>query len=378
MDSASQPRRTLTIEPLEPAGAESLPDELAPRRLVRRALTVLALILVLVLVAALAPGLGEVRRHITEADPAWLAAAVAFEGLSCVSYVLMFRPIFCARMSWRTTWEIAWSELGVGSLVPASGAGGLALGAWILNRGGMPAERIARRSVAFFLVKSSVNFVAVAVIGTLLAVGLLGPELSLLLTALPAVLSAAVIALVLAMPLIGPGRDPGPDAGRLRRATAAARRALIDGSREAVRVVRSGNVAVIAGAIGYWAWDNAVLWATFKAFGADVPLTVILMGYLIGQLGGLLPLPGGVGGIDGGLIGTLIVYGAPAGATVAAVLVYRLILFWLPLIGGAIAFLALRRALDQAERPDICAPAGVSPAATGAGRAPGRGSRRTR
>jgi uncharacterized membrane protein YbhN (UPF0104 family) len=208
MDSASQPRRTLTIEPLEPAGAESLPDELAPRRLVRRALTVLALIVVLVLVAALAPGLGEVRRHITEADPAWLAVAVAFEGLSCVSYVLMFRPIFCARMSWRTTWEIAWSELGVGSLVPASGAGGLALGAWILNRGGMPAERIARRSVAFFLVKSSVNFVAVAVIGTLLAVGLLGPELSLLLTALPAVLSAAVIALVLAMPLIGPGGAP--------------------------------------------------------------------------------------------------------------------------------------------------------------------------
>jgi uncharacterized protein (TIRG00374 family) len=105
---------------------------------------------------------------------------------------------------------------------------------------------------------------------------------------------------------------------------------------------------------------------------------VILMGYLIGQLGGLLPLPGGVGGIDGGLIGTLIVYGAPAGATVAAVLVYRLILFWLPLIGGAIAFLALRRALNQAERPDICAPAGVSPAARGAGTAPARGSRRTR
>ena len=56
------------------------------------------------------------------------------------------------------------------------------------------------------------------------------------------------------------------------------------------------------------------------------------MGYLIGQLGGLLPLPGGVGGIDGGLIGTLIVYGAPAAATAAAVLAYRVILFWLPLL----------------------------------------------
>jgi uncharacterized protein (TIRG00374 family) len=84
------------------------------------------------------------------------------------------------------------------------------------------------------------------------------------------------------------------------------------------------------------------------------------MGYLIGQLGGLLPLPGGVGGIDGGLIGTLVVYGAPAAATVAAVLAYRLILFWLPLVGGSIAFALLRRALDRAERPDLCEPLPVS------------------
>jgi uncharacterized protein (TIRG00374 family) len=135
-----------------------------------------------------------------------------------------------------------------------------------------------------------------------------------------------------------------------------AREALGGGVEEAVRLVRSRNVKILAGAIGYWAFDNAVLWATFHAFDASVPLTVVLMGYLIGQLGGLLPLPGGVGGIDGGLIGTLIVYGAPAAPTAAAVLAYRLILFWLPLIGGAIAFAFLRRALDRAERPDLCRP----------------------
>ena len=91
---------------------------------------------------------------------------------------------------------------------------------------------------------------------------------------------------------------------------------------------------MIAGSVGYWLWDNAVLWATFHAFGYSPDITVILMGYLIGQLGGLLPLPGGLGGIDGGLIGSLIVYGAPAAPTAAAVLVYRVILFWLPLIVG--------------------------------------------
>jgi len=253
--------------------------------------------------------------------------------------------------------EIGWAELAAGSLVPASGAGGLALGAWILHRGGMSTERIARRSVAFFLIKSSVNFVAVAVIGTLMAVGIVGPHKSLWLTALPAALSVLVITAVIALPRLGAGSDPGGEASKLRRGWYQVRRAVISGTAEAVALLRSRDWAAIAGSIGYWAWDNAVLWATFKAVGADVPLSIVLMGYLIGQLGGLLPIPGGIGGIDGGLIGTLVVYGAPAAATAAAVLAYRVVLFWLPLVGGAIAFVALRRALDDAVRPDLCEPA---------------------
>jgi uncharacterized membrane protein YbhN (UPF0104 family) len=341
---------------LATGGSDALPEELAPRRLLRRLLQVVALVGILILVVVLAPGLGEVRDRLGEAAPGWLALAVALELLSCASYVVLFRPIFCRRMSWRTSAQIGWAELAAGSLVPASGAGGLALGAWILHRGGMPAERIARRSVAFFLIKSSVNFVAVAVLGTVMAVGLVGPDLSPLLTALPAALSVAVIALVLAIPRLGPGSDPPAGASALRRAVTAARRAVIKGSAEAVEILRSRDLPVVVGAIGYWAFDNAVLWATFQALGADVPISIVMMGYLIGQLGGLLPLPGGVGGIDGGLIGTLIVYGAPAAETAAAVLSYRVILFWLPLIGGAITFLFLRRALDDAKRPDLCQP----------------------
>jgi uncharacterized protein (TIRG00374 family) len=114
---------------------------------------------------------------------------------------------------------------------------------------------------------------------------------------------------------------------------------------------------VIAGSIGYWAFDNAVLWATFHAFGLSPPLTVILIGYLIGQLGGLLPIPGGIGGIDGGLIGTLIIYGAPAAGTAAAVLAYRVILFWLPLIVGGIAFAQLRRDMPKEGELSACGPA---------------------
>jgi uncharacterized protein (TIRG00374 family) len=238
--------------------------------------------------------------------------------------------------------------------VPASGAGGLALGAWILREGGMPTERIASRSVAFFLVKSSVNFIAVAVLGTVMALGLLGPDLSLWLTALPAAGALLVIAAVLVVPRLGVGSPVATDAGRTRKAIREVRKALVGGTHEAVQIVRSRNLLVIVGSIGYWAWDNAALWAAFHAFGFSPPITVILMGYLIGQLGGLLPLPGGLGGIDGGLIGTLIVYGIAAAPTAAAVLVYRVILFWLPLIAGTVAFISLRRGLNRPDRPELC------------------------
>jgi uncharacterized membrane protein YbhN (UPF0104 family) len=356
MSAPAERRRTLRAEPLAPPGADSLPEELAPRRLLRRLLEAGALLVIVLLVALLAPGLGEVRQRLADASPGWIVLAVVLELLSCLSYVLLFRAVFCRLMSWRTSMEIGWAELGAGSLVPASGAGGLALGAWILHRGGMAADHIARRSVAFFLIKSSVNFVAVAVLGTLMAVGLVGPHQSLWLTALPAALSVLVIVAVIALPRLGPGGDPGDEDSKVRRGWLQTRRAVINGTAEAVELIRARDWLAIVGAIGYWAWDNAVLWATFKAVGASVPLSVVLMGYLIGQLGGLLPIPGGIGGIDGGLIGTLIVYGAPAAATAAAVLAYRLIVFWLPLIGGAIAFGSLRRALEDSVRPDLCGP----------------------
>jgi uncharacterized protein (TIRG00374 family) len=346
--------RSFRVEPIDQTPDVTLPDEFEPKRLWRRTLQIVAVLALVGFVLLLAPGLGEVRDLLTQARPEWVALALAFEALSCVSYVLMFRPVFCQNLPWRTSWEIGLAELGAGSIVPASGAGGLALGAWILREGGMPAQRIASRSVAFFLIKSSVNFIAVALLGTVMALGLLGPDLSLWLTAVPAAGALLVIAAVLSVPRLGVGSPVSDDAGRTRKAIREVRKALVGGAREAVEMVRSRNLLVIVGALGYWAWDNAVLWATFQAFDYSPAITVILMGYLIGQLGGLLPVPGGLGGIDGGLIGTLIVYGTPAAVTVAAVLVYRVILFWLPLLVGAVAFISLRRGMNRPDRPELC------------------------
>jgi uncharacterized membrane protein YbhN (UPF0104 family) len=340
---------------VEPSAAD-LPSEFQPRSLRRRLLQAMAALGALILIFVLAPGLGDVRDKLEGADPAWLALGVGLEGLSFGSYLLMFGPIFCTGLTRRRVWQIGGSELAMGSIIPASGAGGLALGAWVLHRGGMGGRRIARRSVAFFIIKSGVNFLAVAVLGVAMALGV-GPPRSLALTVLPAALATLVIGVVAALPFIGAGEEPASDASKIRRWTTETRRAVVHGIAEAGQILRSGELRVVAGSIGYWAFDNAVLWATFHAFGLSPAITVVLMGYLIGQLGGLLPIPGGIGGITGGLIGTLVVYGTPAAGTAAAVLAYQLILFWLPLIVGGIAFAALRRDMPGSYEFASCAPA---------------------
>ena len=82
-------------KPIDPTGKVAMPDEFEPRRLTRRTLQIVAALAVVGLVLLLAPGLGEVRDLLTAARPGWLALAVAFEAMSCVSYVLVFRPVFC-------------------------------------------------------------------------------------------------------------------------------------------------------------------------------------------------------------------------------------------------------------------------------------------
>ena len=219
------------------------------------------------LVLIFAPGLGQVRDAVGSADPGWVAVAVALEAMSCVSYVLMFRPIFCPRMPWRTSWEIGLAELAAGSIVPASGAGGLALGAWILNKGGMPAGADREPLGGVLPDQELSDFVAVAVLGTIMALGLAGPDLSLWLTALPAAGATLVLACVLVVPRFGVGEPAPAGAGKTRKAVAAVRKALVGGTAEAVQIVRSRNGLVIVGSIGYWLFDNAVLWATFHAVG---------------------------------------------------------------------------------------------------------------
>ena len=220
---------------------DSLPKSFDRKTITRRAIQAVVAFVVIFAIALLAPGLGQVRDLLGDADPVWLIAGVALEGLSFGSYIVMFRPIFCHGMTWRRSWQIGGSELAMGSLVPASGAGGLALGAWILSSAGMEARRIARRSVAFLLIKSSVNFVAVTVVGTAMALGV-GPHRSAWLTIVPAVAAAVFLALVFSIAKLPPG-EPSKDESGPKRWWAETRAALVTGTEEAISILRGRDLA---------------------------------------------------------------------------------------------------------------------------------------
>src|SRR5215218_9217253 len=209
-------RPSFTVEYLGPVvevEAEPLPDEFSASRLRRSLVLLAAVALAVVAVLVLVPGLGSLREKFMGAQPGWLALAVVLQLGSCAAYVLVFRGVFCRQMSWRTSTEIGLSELAANSVFSIGGAGGLALGAWILRRGGLPAEFIARRTVAFFLLTSLANVTFLGLGGVALATGLLSGSPGLLLGVIPAV--AAALAVALAVGRAGwPGRSRGVRCGR--------------------------------------------------------------------------------------------------------------------------------------------------------------------
>jgi uncharacterized membrane protein YbhN (UPF0104 family) len=288
------------------------------------------------------------------AQPGWLVLAAVLQLGSCAGYVLVFRGVFCRRMSWRTSTEIGMSELAANSVLSVGGAGGLALGAWILRRGGLENAFIARRTVAFFLLTSLANVTFLAIGGIGIATGVLGSSPSVLLGVVPAVLAVAAIALALAA-----HRLAGVLAGRSMRArVVAAAEAVAAGVDEALGVLRARDPAIFVGAASYLLFDVAMLGVCFKAFGNDVPAVgVLLVAYLVGQLGSLIPIPGGIGGVDGGLIGTLVLYGVDAADAAVAVIAYRGLLLSIPAVLGLPALAVLRRRLrDEAHDIAACAP----------------------
>lgn len=312
-------------------------------------------------------GLNQTWGKLRHGDPWWLALGAVFECLSVAGYAVLFRTVFgreAARVDWRASIQIPLAGIAAIRLLAAAGAGGVAVTAWALSRAGMNSRAIACRMVASYVLQYSVYMGALIVCGLGLRAGVLPGEAPFVLTTIPALLCCGAVALVASMALVPRDFERrldrlGTRAGRLGRLAtrfATAPATVGSGVRTALELIVERRIGLL-GAVAYWGFDIAVLGVCFRAFGSVVPVAVLIMGYFLGTLGSLLPLPGGIGGVEGGMIGAFVAFGVSAQSAVIGVLAYRALSFWLPTLPGIGGYVALRKTVRRWRAEDVLAEA---------------------
>jgi len=297
-------------------------------------------------------GLGDTWRRLDRGEPGWLTAALILEIVSFFCYVALFRGVIghAAGIGWAQSYRITLASLAATRLLAAGGIGGIALTAWALRRDGLSASLVALRMATMLVLLYAVYMGAVLLTGLGLRIGILSGPSPVAFTLIPAAVAGLVIVASLLIGYFGGElretterlRDPNRRQ-RWRAALATVPNTLAGGVRGAIATLQE-RPANGLWAIGWWGFDIAVLWACLHAFGGETPpVGVIVASYFVGMTANLLPLPGGVGGVEGGMIGSLIAFNVPGGLAIVAVLSYRAFSFWLPTIPGAIAYISLLR-----------------------------------
>jgi len=327
------------------------------RRMIGFALFVLAVVAFLYFVLPKLAGVGKTLHRLEGGNTWWIIAGGVFEVCSFGGYVVLFRTVFVrgwSRIGWRESYQITMAGLAATRLFAAAGAGGIALTAWAVRRSGMGPRTVACRMVAFMVLLYSVYVGSLLIAGVGLGTGLFPGGGAFAITYLPAILAAIILAGAFAVTLLPEDTERRLNrwgSGYGRRARWIARALTVpalaaSGVRTALSLIRSREWGVL-GAPAWWGFDICVLWAMFHAFGTPPPFTVIWMAYFVGTLGNLLPLPGGLGGVEGGMIGAFAAFGVDFNLAVLAVLSYRGISFWLPTLPGAVAYFQLRRTVAR-------------------------------
>lgn len=345
-------------------------DEEPPRVILKRkhfllfALFVVSAVAFLYFVLPQLAGLRETWERIKDGNATWLVVACLLEVLSFLGYIALFRAVCIrgthseddpdsARIDWRESYQITMAGLAATRLFAAAGAGGVALTVWALRNSGLKRRIVAHRMLTFMVLLYGIYLVVLVVAGFGLWFGIFPGRAPVGVTLIPAIVGTIILALLLAMALVpddfqrrlAAARIRGRLGGFLHRAAAVP--TLIAASiRSAIRMTRAGDFGLLGG-FAWWGFDIATLWASFNAFGDAPPVAVLVMAYFVGMVANFLPLPGGIGAVDGGMIGTLIAFGVPGGLALVAVLVYRGFAFWLPTIPGAIAYVQLRRTVGR-------------------------------
>jgi hypothetical protein len=336
----------------------------ARRHLQRRALKLAVYVAVAYLVLKLIPALKQALRNLEHVHREWVAGALVLETFSEIGFVLAWRAIVDPEnvlgrdgRGRRTDDRVAWAQLGGGLVVPGGAWGGLGVGAWILHRFGMPTKLIAERQFNLSFLNTAVDALALIVFGVGLATGIFAGERHLLLSVLPAAVAATGIAAALLS-----ARRAGSYAERLaprHPKIASAITTLANAVDDTRRLLfHRGGWTSVLGVLAYLGFDVLVLWTAFLAIHAHpVPgFAIVVMAYIIGALGGSIPLPAGAGTI-GGIAAMLILYDVGHNAAIAAVLLHQAIGLLVPLTGGGISYAVLRHRFGPLRATDDESPA---------------------
>jgi uncharacterized protein (TIRG00374 family) len=343
-----------------PAERPGLPTP-GPRQLALLALGLAVVLGLLYLGLPAVAGLDRTWRRMSVGDPLWLIAALVLELLSFASYMLFFRAVFArgpAPIDWRASYRITMAGVAATRVLAVGGAGGIALTAWALRRLGLARREIATEMAAFYFLLYAIYMAALVIFGLGLWWGAFPGPAPRGLTLGPALFGALVTVAVLAIAALSANLDRAlarlaarGNTARWRKVVAAVPATISSGVERGIVLLRTGRPDLL-GALGWWGFDIAVLWACLEAFGASPPVAVIVMAYFVGMLANTLPVPGGIGAVDGGMIGALIGFGVDGGVAIVAVLSYRAFAFWLPIIPGAVAYVQLLRAPRIGEDSD--------------------------
>ncbi len=316
------------------------------RRRHRTAVRVLASVLIsaagLAVLLWVAPP-GQVIDSIRHMNTFWLLAAVGLELGSCLGYVVVFRRFF-PEASRPVSRQVAWIAMGAGAVLPGGNFSSAATSGWLLRDQGIGTRRLIERCTALLCLLTLLGFFINGVAGALLLVGVgRGPH-DLEHTGIPILVSLFVIGSATAAMLIG--RRPGPRARRIARSLAAS-------LEQAWGSVLEPHWRML-GAAGFLGLDMAALWAACHATGHPLGALALALAYFVGYLASLIPVPAGLGVLDSGLVGALVLYGFSPAASVGAVLIYHAIAIWIPGLGGLAAWLVARR--RRPAEKDLAAP----------------------
>lgn len=287
------------------------------------------------------PFLEPIRDRFANTEPGWVVAAFVLQLLSVLSFVVALRGAFERRLGWRESFDVGVVEESANVFLPSGGSGGLALGAVILIRSGIPTAFAASRSAVLFLVTSAVSGFALILFGLGEAIGIFPGDASLSATLIPGLAGAFIVGAIIFLPRAIPQLDANKG-GRVRRAIALAQAWLVGAVDTSIEMVLGRReILLIAGSIGYYAFDVASMGAAFEALGGGGPaLGLFVLAYTIGHAGAIVPLPGSA---EGGLVGGFTIYGAALSLSVGGILLYRVFHAGVPFLLGALGLADMSR-----------------------------------